>query len=147
MLVAPHIAAGVTLGLVLKQPALIVPLAVASHFLLDCIPHWQETMAPYKPTWKTYLRIPIDFGLGALIIWLAVQTHPELGWSIGLGAFFAAIPDIDVATVAFPKLKNKIVTAYWDWHCKIQREVESWSGVVTQLVVLAIGFSTVFVVT
>lgn len=147
MLVAPHIATGVTLGLVLQEPLLVVPLAIASHFLLDSVPHWQETMAPYHPTWKTYVRIPIDFGLSAFIIWLALSIHPDLGWSIGLGAFFAAIPDIDVATIAFPKLKNKIVSAYWDWHCKIQREVPTLVGAITQLVVLAIGFLTIFTVT
>lgn len=146
MLVAPHIAAGVTLGLVLQKPLLVVPLAVASHFLLDTVPHWQETMAPYHPTWKTYLRIPIDFGLGALLIWLALQYHPELSWSIGLGAFFAAIPDVDVITIAFPKLKNKLVSMYWDWHCKIQREVSTFTGVVTQLIVLAIAFLTIFTI-
>ena len=146
MLVAPHIATGVTIGLALQQPILVVPIAIASHFLLDSVPHWQETMAPYHPTWKTYLRIPIDFGLGALIIGLALQYHPELSLSIGLGAFFAAIPDIDVITIAFPKLKNKIVTAYWDWHCKIQREVTSFTGVFTQLLVLLIGFLTVFTI-
>lgn len=146
MLVAPHIATGVTLGLVLQRPMLVIPLAIASHFLLDTVPHWQETMAPYQPTWKTYLRIPIDFGVGALIIGLALHFHPELSWSIGLGAFFAAIPDIDVITIAFPKLKNKLVTYYWDWHCKIQREVSSLAGVLTQLAVLAISILTVFTI-
>lgn len=146
MLVAPHVAAGVTLGLVLQEPLLVIPIAVASHFLLDTIPHWQETMAPYHPTWKTYVRIPIDFAISAAIIWLALVIHPELGWSIGLGAFFAAIPDIDVVTIAFPKLRNKIISAYWDWHCKIQREVPTFGGIATQLAVPGTGFLTIFTV-
>lgn len=143
MLVAPHIAAGVTLGLVLREPMLVVPVAVASHFLLDSIPHWQETMAPYHPTWKTYVRIPIDFAIGAALIWFALQLHPDAALSIGLGAFFAAAPDLDVLTIILPKLKGKLVTLYWDWHCRIQREVSSWFGVITQLAILTICVITI----
>jgi hypothetical protein len=143
MLVAPHIATGVTLGIVLGEPLLVVPAAIASHFLLDSVPHWQETMAPYHPTWKTYLRIPLDLGLGLAIILFALKLQPDHSLSILLGAFFAATPDLDVITVVFPRLKTKIVTKYWDWHCKIQREVSTLTGVVTQLAVIAISLITI----
>jgi len=145
MLVAPHIATGVTLGIVLGEPLLVVPVAVASHFLLDSVPHWQETMAPYRPTWKTYLRIPLDIGLGLVIIFLALYLQPERGLSVVLGAIFASAPDLDVVTILFPRLKTELVAKYWDWHCKIQREVSSLAGVATQLAVLAICFVTIFV--
>jgi hypothetical protein len=145
MLVAPHIATGVTLGIVIGDPILVVPIAIASHFLLDSVPHWQETMAPYDPTWKTYLRIPIDFGIGICIVALALHFQPQYSATILLGAFFASAPDLDVLVIAFPWLKKGIVEAYWNWHCKIQREITSLWGVTTQLVVLAISCITIFV--
>jgi hypothetical protein len=137
MLVLPHVATGVALGALIGDPLIVVPAAIASHFILDAIPHWQETMAPYQPTWKTYVRIPIDIGLAIALVIYAVNLHPELLPGILLGAVFASIPDLDVITIKLPALQRGIVKRYWDWHCKIQREVSSLWGVTTQLIVIA----------
>jgi len=136
MLVLPHVATGAALGALLGDPFVVVPAAVASHFILDSVPHWQETMAPYIPTWKTYLRIPIDIGLAVALVIYALSIHPDLTPGILLGAIFASAPDLDVITIKLPKLQTGLIKKYWDWHCKIQREVTSLWGVVTQLVVV-----------
>ena len=72
MLVTPHALMGAAIGLRLKHPLRIIPVAVASHFLLDTVPHWQETLSPYRPTVATWIRIPIDLSLATLgVAWIA----------------------------------------------------------------------------
>ncbi|HEU4715648.1 MAG TPA: hypothetical protein VFS14_02345 [Candidatus Saccharimonadales bacterium] len=137
MLVLPHVATGVALGALIGDPLIVVPAAIASHFVLDSIPHWQETMAPYHPTWKTYLRIPIDIGLSIALTLYAIHLQPAALPAILLGAVFASIPDIDVITVKLPTLQRGIIKRYWDWHCRIQREVSTLWGVATQMMVLS----------
>jgi hypothetical protein len=137
MLVLPHVATGVALGALIGDPLIVIPAAIASHFILDSIPHWQETMAPYVPTWKTYLRIPIDIGLAIALVAYAIHLQPASLPGILLGAVFASGPDLDVITIKFPRLQRGIIKRYWDWHCKIQREVSSLWGVLTQLIVIA----------
>jgi hypothetical protein len=143
MLVLPHVATGAALGALIGDPLIVVPAAIASHFILDSIPHWQETMAPYIPTWKTYLRIPIDIGLGIALVIYALSVQPDHAPAILLGALFASAPDLDVITIKLPNLQRGFVKKYWDWHCKIQREVTSLWGVVTQLIVVAVSITII----
>ena len=132
MLTTPHAVTGALIGALLPHPLLAIPLAIGSHFVLDSIPHWQETLAPYIPTRKTYIRIPFDIGLAIALTVLIAHWHPKAVASIWLGAVFANAPDS--AVVIMPRLKVGVVKQFWDWHCKIQRETSSLWGVATQIV-------------
>jgi len=142
MLVSPHVTAGVALGALIGNPIIVIPVAVLSHFVLDSIPHWQETLAPYTPTWKTYARIPIDLAIAAAVLVMGLQLVPVHALGIWLGALFASGADLDVAVIAFPRLKRGIIEKYWDWHCAIQRETASLWGLAPQIAVLAVGVFT-----
>lgn len=139
MLTTPHATTGIAIGSLTGNPFIVVPLALASHFVLDAIPHWQETLAPYTPTWKTYVRVPIDICLAIGLTTLACRWQPQHVSSIWLGAIMANIPDLDSAVVLVPKLKMGVVRKYWDWHCRIQRETSSLWGLVPQVIVVALG--------
>ena len=139
MLTTPHAAAGIALGAVFADPLLVAPVAAGSHFLLDSVPHWQETLAPYIPTNKTYVRVPIDIALAVGITLLAVHWQPQHSTAIWTGAIFANLPDLDSVVVLVPGLKKGIIQKYWDWHCKIQRETSSFWGLLPQAFVVAVG--------
>lgn len=145
MLITPHAIAGAAIGALVASPLLVIPIAIGSHFVLDSVPHWQETLAPYTPNKKTYIRIPIDVLLATVLVWLTVRWQPSHTAPILLGAVFANVPDLDVITVLIPKLRQGLLEKYWDWHCKIQRETASMWGVATQLVVVAVGLLVVYV--
>lgn len=132
------------MGAVIGHPVLVIPVAIASHFLLDMVPHWQETLAPYKPTKKTYIRIPIDFAIGGLVIWLALLAQPQHAAAIWVGALFASAADLDVIVIVYPKLKRGLLQKYWDWHCAIQRETSSLWGLAPQLGVIALGLAVIY---
>jgi Na+-transporting methylmalonyl-CoA/oxaloacetate decarboxylase beta subunit len=145
MLITPHAIAGAAIGTLAASPLLVVPIAVGSHFILDSIPHWQETLAPYAPTKKTYIRIPIDIILAATLVWVAVQWQPNRTAPIVVGVVLANAPDLDVITILVPRLRQGLFEKYWDWHCKIQRETASMWGVATQLIVVFVGLCIVYV--
>lgn len=134
MLTTPHAIAGATIGALLPDPLLAIPLAVASHFVLDSIPHWQETLAPYIPTRKTYIRIPLDIALAIGLTMVIAHWHPESASIIWLAALAANLPDLDSIVVVIPRLKTGLIKQFWDWHCRIQRETRSLWGVLTQLI-------------
>lgn len=144
MLVSPHVTAGAALGAVIGHPILVIPFAIASHFILDSVPHWQETLAPYQPTKKTFIRIPIDMAIGLAVILLAVQAQPHNALAIWVGALFASGADLDVLLVVYPKLKRGLLHRYWTWHCAIQRETSSLWGVVPQVAVMLLGLATIY---
>jgi len=144
MLVSPHVATGAALGALIGNPFVVIPVALASHFVLDSIPHWQETLAPYSPTRKTFIRIPIDLLVSAAVILLAMQLQPHHAWAICLGALFASGADMDVLVVLYPKLKKGVLEKYWDWHCALQRETSSLWGLVPQIAVVALGIVTIY---
>jgi hypothetical protein len=139
MLTTPHAAAGIAIGALVGNPYIVVPAALASHFVLDAVPHWQETLAPYTPTRKTYVRVPLDIALAVGITVLATRWQPHYMLAIWLGAVFANVPDLDTVVILIPKLKRGLVRKYWDWHCGIQRETASLWGIVPQLVVIAVS--------
>jgi len=139
MLTTPHAMAGVAIGSLIVNPLIVIPAAVASHFLLDSVPHWQEVLAPYKPDKPTYIRVPLDIVLAIGLTILAVHWQPHYVGSIWLGAIFANAPDLDVITMLIPKLRQGIVRTYYDWHCRIQRETSSLWGVVPQLIVIVLS--------
>jgi len=144
MLVSPHITAGVALGALIGHPIVVIPVAIASHFILDSIPHWQETLAPYVPTKKTWVRIPIDIAIGLFVLWLGLALQPEHALAILIGAIFASGPDLDVLMVVRPHLKRGLLEKYWNWHCAIQRETSSLWGIVPQVAVIAFGVVTIY---
>ena len=137
MLTSPHAATGALIGTLVPNPILVVPLAIASHFLLDTILHWQETLPPYTPTKKTYIRLPIDIALAVGITVLIARWHPGNSTSIWTGAISANLPDLDSLLVLTPQyLEKGVLKKYWDWHCRIQNETSRWAGVWTQVAVI-----------
>src|ERR1035437_4711535 len=144
MLTTPHAVTGATIGALLINPLLVVPVAIGSHFVLDSILHWQETLAPYIPTKKTYIRIPIDIILAVTLVLLIAHWQPNRVGAIWLGAIAANVPDLDSVVILLPKLKQGLLKKYWDWHCKKKRETISWWGVFTQFIIIAIGLAPVY---
>lgn len=140
MLTTPHAVTGAAIATLVPNPVVAIPLAILSHYALDTVPHWQETLAPYTPTTKTWIRIPIDIALSLTLVYLIARHHPAQIGVIWASAIAANVPDLDSLLVLTPALLQKgIIKKYWDWHCNIQNETSSWFGVVTQLIVISLG--------
>lgn len=93
MLLTNHTLTGVVLGLTIDSPAIIAPVAVASHLALDATPH-------YGFGRPTTLRDPaflvlgsIDFTISVVITVASILIWPERIVQILAGVLGAGLPD------------------------------------------------------
>jgi hypothetical protein len=97
MIGTAHLFAGAALGKALRRPWLAFPAAVASHIVLDSIPH----LGPHSlfgvegqgPQRGEYAMAAIDVSLGIPLVLWAVGRGP-LRWVMVGGAFFGCLPDL-----------------------------------------------------
>lgn len=91
-----HALTGALIGLVVQEPAVAVPAAVASHFVCDALPHFGPDLPELKNLRSRQFRnlLIIDGCLCfALVIILGIQK-PEHWLLAAICAFAAASPDL-----------------------------------------------------
>lgn len=103
MLLTNHVLTGTLLGLVIDNPALLAPTAVASHLVLDMTPHYGPSAAPRAPFAKRdpnfrdglfLVTGSIDFALSVAVVIGACLIWPARTLNIIVGAIGAALPDL-----------------------------------------------------
>jgi hypothetical protein len=143
MLETPHVIVGAAIATKVVNPALAIPLAFGSHFLLDKLPHWNphlysETKKFGKPTRNSTILTIIDASsalvAGSLI---ASQALPDTGYFLTIMAscLAAVLPDLVEAPYFFLNIKTKIMEKWIDSHRSIQTNTKSvfW-GLQTQII-------------
>ena len=88
-----HVLTGSAIALAVRQPLLIVPLAVLSHFILDALPHYGSR----QYLWGSRFFVPIMatdgvFSVGSVIA--IMLAAPQFAGLVALGAFCAYLPDV-----------------------------------------------------
>lgn len=146
MLETPHVAVGAAIAMSVANPALAIPLALGSHFVLDRIPHWNphtytETQRYGKPTRKSTALIVADSVL-ALILgsYIAYLALPQTGLAITvlLASFAAVFPDVSKSPFYFLKNKNGLLKKWVDYERSLQVEIDSPAlGMFIQLLIVA----------
>lgn len=122
-----HVLAGTAIGLAVKQPALAIPLAFLSHFVLDTIPHFSYEW----PGWSFRRIWAIDAVLSAITIVLLCAAAPDLALAIIAGGVFAELPDV---LWLYENLVIKAKSQHWffRFHRKIQWS-ESQRGLLLEI--------------
>jgi hypothetical protein len=92
VLVTNHVLSGALIGAIVRRPLPAFAIGVASHFVLDAVPHWGE--------WENrqhFLRVAVPDGLAGLaaIGTFAALARPERRLAVVAGMAGAALPDID----------------------------------------------------
>lgn len=93
MWMTPHTLAGVAIVSQIENPAISLPLAFASHYVLDFIPHWTQSPS-FKG--KEGMALYIDFLIGLSIGLFFAFQHPFGSgqfWMVITGAALANLPD------------------------------------------------------
>jgi hypothetical protein len=93
MLVGAAVAVGV------KQPWLVVPIAMATHFVLDLFPHFGilESDTPERnnhPLFRTILTLDIILAVLGLVFLPLVLHHIVQWWVVFIGMLAAWLPDV-----------------------------------------------------
>src|SRR5262245_50011848 len=88
-----HVLTGAAIGLAVQNPWLAAPLALASHFVLDAIPHFDHEHYHWGSRWFWHIMITdglVSLGALGLLVWLL----PMYAVPILTGAAFAILPDL-----------------------------------------------------
>lgn len=144
MLETPHVMVGAAIAVKSGNPYLAIPLALASHFVLDRIPHWNphfytESQKLGKPSKKSTILALVDEGVAlASGLFIAYQFVPDYKMVaiIIASCFFAVLPDQIKYPFFFMKKKTGLLKKWTDWERSIQIEIKPFWGILTQLAVI-----------
>lgn len=149
MLETPHALLGAAIAVKLGNPALSIPIAFASHFILERVPHWNphltnETKKYGQPTKQSTVIVIIDSSL-ALILGSAIafSQAPNTMMVIGtlLSSFAAVLPDLIEAPYFFLNIRNNKYIKRWIHFQKgIQVDAPPFWGLLTQVLTIAAVF-------
>ena len=92
MLLTNHVLSGALIGARARGPGQAFAAGVASHFVLDAIPHWGEWGSK-----RTFLRVAVTDGLVSLAVAgaLVAAAPPARRAAVLAGMAGAALPDAD----------------------------------------------------
>lgn len=141
-----HAVTGAIIALVVKEPVLALPLAIASHFALDSLPHFgNHPKVPHTSRAFLYI-LAADAGMASSILMSLFILLPG-SWLLPVAcAILAMAPDLMwfpnfVREVTGQKLKKP--DAITLWHKKIQRYERPW-GMYVEAVWLTVMIPVLF---
>ncbi|MBA3757398.1 hypothetical protein H0X09_00825 [Candidatus Saccharibacteria bacterium] len=135
MIAINHALTGGIVAISVSKPILALPAALASHFFLDMLPHWDykvPSAIKYRP-----LIIGMDILVSTIaILFLGLFLDVEY-WLFALGALLGVLPDIMWLPYIFfgrptPYDKKNILHTLRRFHFRIQWS-ESASGLFVEL--------------
>lgn len=147
MTTSNHILAGALIALTVHEPVLIVPLAFASHFILDALPHYGYEGDGYKEALKyklTYVMEALGF-IGFVL--LAVSGVFEKNF-VMIAAFFAVLPDFEwpYRYVFFERKGLKPPSTFMTrFHQNVQWCERSW-GIIPEVVFFIVGYTIIITI-
>ncbi len=149
MLETPHALLGAAIAVKLGNPALSIPIAFASHFILERVPHWNPHLSAEvkkygKPTKKSTIIVAIDSSI-ALVLGsiIALTQAPNTTMVIGtlLSSFAAILPDLIEAPYFYLNVRNnKYILKWIKFQKSLQINAPPFWGILTQLIVIAAIF-------
>ena len=132
---------GAAIALVVKQPILVLPLAFASHFVFDAVPHFGYKESGFENALKHKLSyVFIAFTLISIAILLL--TRSLWTWTIAAAAFLAVAPDLDWMTRYFVFERRGLDphdTKFSRFHHNIQRYERPW-GFLVEVSFFVVGY-------
>lgn len=143
---------GAAIAAKIGNPALSLPLALASHFALDLLPHWNphlntELNRLGKLSGKTVTFIATDMFLGlagGLLIASTVLPDQNQFAIVVLGAFMGVLPDLAEAPHFFLGFHHPWILKLVKFQKSIQNDTPPFLGILTQVLLLAAVFAWVF---
>lgn len=145
MLETPHVAVGAAIAVAIPNPLISIPLAFASHFILDMTPHWNphlntETKKYGHLTKQTLLIIGIDLAAAALLTFYLGKGN----LNIYACAFAAILPDVIEGPYFLWGFKNKYLDIWMKFQKSIQADANVFWGLATQIITIIASLYWIF---
>lgn len=147
VLETPHIAVGAAIGVAVANPILAIPLAFASHFILEKVPHWNphlntETQKYGKPTKQSTYIVIVDISV-ALVIgsYIAYQALPDTSRVLTILAccLAASLPDIVEGPYFFLRQRSEKIKRWIAFQKSIQSDTSLVPGLITQAITVGLA--------
>ncbi len=120
MLGATHIITGALVGAAMQHPVGAVAGGIASHYLIDAIPHWDYAINRIRThkrisreTVVDFLKIAFDNGAGFLVVYVMFEGTPLLWYGL-IGGFFGLLPDVLWGLSLF--VPNRLLRWHYRFH-------------------------------
>jgi len=148
VLETPHALVGAAIVTKIPNPLISLPLAFASHFVLDMVPHWNPHLntelqkyghVTKRSTIIVAADVLISLALGSFIA-LNFSTDPTHMNTIFLGAFAGVLPDVVEGPYFFLSWKNEFVKKWLMFQKSIQVDTTMVPGLATQIVTVVAVF-------
>ena len=146
MLETPHVAVGIAIASKIPNPWLAIPLSLASHFILDKVPHWNphlytETQKLGRPSKKSTTLEIIDISAAFILgSTFAIKALPN--WQMAvliLSASFTSVASdvVKYPYYYFPNFRPKWLVRWVKFERSMQVDAKSpfW-GLLTQALVI-----------
>jgi len=145
MLETPHVFVGAAIAVTVPNPLIAIPLAFASHFVLEMVPHWNphlntETKKFGQPTRRSTFITTVDSTIalvaGSFISFKALPNFPH-AITILACSFAAVLPDVMEGPYFFLHMKNRFIKKWISFQKSVQSDTGPFLGMLTQLVTIA----------
>lgn len=147
MLSIAHATTGAFIATKIANPIIGIPIALASHYILDATPHWDAgtglSSGKKTPKQAFIAEIP-DLILSAVLVLLFFQLGRPLEFTIsGLapywGAFFGIFPDFLEAPRNFLKKEPKFLKPLNDFHHSFHNSTpDKLKGLIPQILLISL---------
>lgn len=145
-----HVLAGAVIAKFFPNIFLIIILGLASHFLIDAIPHRDSIVNrdSFKKNYKVKItKNLILFELIEILINILVIIYLQIHFKSLLmlfAIFISLLPDIAKFGYLTKLKDNKLFKKYMLFHSKIQKDVSWRMGILIQLIITLILIKVLF---
>lgn len=148
MLETPHVAVGAAIATKIPNPLISIPLAFASHFALEKVPHWNPHLNTEKNKYgkvtKRSTQIVILDVIASLAVggFIASRAMPDTGHAITIlaASFASVLPDVIEGPYFFLNMENKWIKKWIKFQKSLQVDTGVVPGLLTQVVTIAAVF-------
>lgn len=136
-----HALVGVLIAGKLHNPALVIPISFASHYVCDLLPHWDAGTYWRKKSkvrffWESVADVVISIILSYFIFTYLLGNN---NYTLMFLAIFAAqLPDWLSAPYFFLHTKIPLTTFFYKFGSKLNNKLDKPWGIVTQVVLVVL---------
>lgn len=143
---------GAAIAMKVVNPALAIPLAFGSHFVLDRIPHWNphlntEVKENGKPTKKSSIVVIVDVCASIAIgVFIASRALPSTSHAttILIASFASVLPDVIEGPYFFLGMKSRFIKKWIAFQKSFQVDADIIPGLLTQIITIAVALWWIF---